>query len=141
MKKILFVFCLSFSLLGFPTEASQKKLNNSERKQLAEAIKVEAYKFTNNPSDYALVLPVEKLVWKMIEGSEGISSCTIPSYDLTRSMEILNATFLKMSAQMEQYQGMPGKYKEQAMAQAESEINGQKAVLGKVLNNVIKYFI
>ena len=105
MKKIFFVFCLSFSLLGFPTEASQKKLNNSERKQLAEAIKVEAYKFANNPSDYALVLPVEKLVWKMIEGSEGISSCTIPSYDLTRSMEILNATFLKMSAQMEQYQG------------------------------------
>ena len=36
---------------------------------------------------------------------------------------------------------MAGKYKEQAMAQAESEINGQKAVLGKVLNNVIKYFI
>jgi hypothetical protein len=88
-----------------------------------------------------LVLPVEKLVWKMIEGSEGISSCSIPSYDLTRSMEILNATFLKMSAQMKQYQGMPGKYKEQAMAQAESEINGQKAVLGKVLNNVIKYCI
>ena len=129
MKKIFFVFCLSFSLLGFPTEASQKKLNNSERKQLAEAIKVEAYKFANNPSDYALVLPVEKLVWKMIEGSEVISSCTIPSYDLTRSMEILNATFLKMSAQMEQYQGMPGKYKKQAMAQAEAEINGQKACL------------
>ena len=42
---------------------------------------------------------------------------------------------------MKQYQGMPGKYKEQAMAQAESEINGQKAVLGKVLNNVIKYCI
>ncbi len=88
-----------------------------------------------------MVLPVEKLVWKMIEGSEGISSCSIPSYDLTRSMEILNATFLKMSAQMKQYQGMPGKYKEQARAQAESEINGQKAVLGKVLNNVIKYCI
>ena len=136
MKKIFFVFCLSFSLLGFPTEASQKKLNNSERKQLAEAIKVEAYKFANNPSDYALVLPVEKLVWKMIEGSEGISSCTIPSYDLTRSMEILNATFLKMSAQMEQYQGMPGKYKKQAMAQAEAEINGQKAVLGLSLIHI-----
>ena len=76
-------------------EASQKNLKSKERKQLAEAIKVEAFKFANNPSDYGLVLPVEKLVWKMIEGSEGISSCTIPSYDLTRSMEILNATFLK----------------------------------------------
>ena len=31
--------------------------------------------------------------------------------------------------------------KEQARAQAESDINGQKAVLGKVLNNVIKYCI
>ena len=141
MKKIIFLFGLSFSLLGFSAEASKKNLNNTERKQLAEAIKVEAYKFADNPSDYGLVLPVENLVWKMIEGSEGISSCTIPSYDLTRSMEILNATFLKMSAQMQQYQGMPGKYKEQAMAQAESEINGQKAVLAKVLNNVIKYFI
>ena len=88
-----------------------------------------------------MVLPVEKLAWKIIEGSEGISSFTIPSYDLTRSMEILNATFLKMSAQMQQYQGIPGKYKKQAMALAESEINGQKAVLGKVLNNVIKYCI
>ena len=141
MKKIIFLFSLSFSLLGFSAEASQKNLNSKERKQLAEAIKVEAYKFADNPSDYELVLSVENLVWKMIEGSEGISSCSIPSYDLTRSMEILNATFLKMSAQMKQYQGMPGKYKEQAMAQAESEINGQKAVLGKVLNNVIKYCI
>ena len=141
MKKIIFLFSLSFSLLGFTAEASQKNLNSKERKQLAEAIKVEAYKFADNPSDYGLVLPVEKLVWKMIEGSEGISSCSIPSYDLTRSMEILNATFLKMSAQMKQYQGMPGKYKEQAMAMAESEINGQKAVLGKVLNNVLKYCI
>ena len=141
MKKIIFLFSLSFSLLSFSSEASQKNLNSKERKQLAEAIKVEAYKFADNPADYGLVLPVEKLVWKMIEGSEGISSCSIPSYDLTRSMEILNATFLKMSAQMKQYQGMPGKYKEQAMAQAESEINGQKAVLGKVLNNVLKYCI
>ena len=141
MKKIIFLFSLNFSLLGFSAEASQKNLNSKERKQLAEAIKVEAYKFADNPADYGLVLPVENLVWKMIEGSEGISSCSIPSYDLTRSMEILNATFLKMSAQMKQYQGMPGKYKEQAMAQAESEINGQKAVLGKVLNNVIKYCI
>ena len=120
MKKIIFLFGLSFSLLGFSVEASQKNLNSTERKQLAEAIKVEAYKFADNPSDYGLVLPVEKLVWKMIEGSEGISSCSIPSYDLTRSMEILNATFLKMSAQMKQYQGMPGKYKEQAIAQTES---------------------
>ena len=141
MKKIIFLFGLSFSLLGFSVEASQKNLNSTERKQLAEAIKVEAYKFADNPSDYGLVLPVENLVWKMIEGSEGISSCTIPSYDLTRSMEILNATFLKMSAQMQQYQGMPGKYKEQAMAMVDSEINGQKAVLGKVLNNVLKYCI
>ena len=141
MKKIIFLFSLIYSLLGFSCGASQKNLNSKERKQLAEAIKVEAYKFADNPSDYGLVLPVEKLVWKMIEGSEGISSCSIPSYDLTRSMEILNATFLKMSAQMKQYQGMPGKYKEQAMAQAESEINGQKAVLGKVLNNVIRYCI
>ena len=141
MKKIIFLFSLIYSLLGFASGASQKNLNSKERKQLAEAIKVEAYKFADNPSDYGLVLPVEKLVWKMIEGSEGISSCSIPSYDLTRSMEILNATFLKMSAQMKQYQGMPGKYKEQAMAQAESEINGQKAVLGKVLNNVIRYCI
>ena len=141
MKKIIFLFSLSFSLLGITAEASQKNLNSKERKQLAEAIKVEAYKFADNPSDYGLVLSVENLVWKMIEGSEGISSCSIPSYDLTRSMEILNATFLKMSAQMKQYQGMPGKYKEQAMAQAESEINGQKALLGKVLNNVIKYCI
>lgn len=141
MKKIIFLFSLNFSLLGFSAEASQKNLNSKERKQLAEAIKVEAYKFADNPSDYGLVLPVENLVWKMIEGSEGISSCSIPSYDLTRSMEILNATFLKMSAQMKQYQGMPGKYKEQAMAMAESEINGQKAVLGKVLNNVLKYCI
>ena len=141
MKKIFFLFSLSFSLLGFSAEASQKNLNSKERKQLAEAIKVEAYKFADNPSDYGLVLAVENLVWKMIEGSEGISSCTIPSYDLTRSMEILNATFLKMSAQMQQYQGMPGKYKEEAMAMVESEINGQKAVLGKVLNNVLKYCI
>ena len=141
MKKIIFLFSLSFSLLGFSAEASQKNLNSKERKQLAEAIKVEAYKFADNPSDYGLVLPVENLVWKMIEGSEGISSCTIPSYDLTRSMEILNATFIKMSAQMQQYQGMPGKYKEEAMAMVESEINGQKAVLGKVLNNVLKYCI
>jgi len=141
MKNIIFLFSLSFSLLGFSAEASKKNLNSTERKQLAEAIKVEAYKFADNPSDYGLVLPVENLVWKMIEGSEGISSCTIPSYDLTRSMEILNATFLKMSAQMQQYQGMPGKYKEQAIAQAESEINGQKAVLGKILNNVLKYCI
>ena len=141
MKKIIILFKISFSLLGFSAEASQKNLNSKERKKLAEAIKVEAYKFADNPSDYGLVLPVEKLVWKMIEGSEGISSCSIPSYDLTRSMEILNATVLKMITQMKQYQGMPGKFKEQAMAQAESEINGQKAVLGKVLNNVIKYCI
>ena len=141
MKNLIFLLFLSISLSGFSLEASQKNLKSKERKQLAEAIKGEAFKFANNPSDYGVVLPVEKLVWKMIEGSEGISSCTIPSYDLTRSMEILNATFLKMSAQMQQYQGMPGKYKEQAMAMAESEINGQKAVLGKVLNNVLKYCI
>ena len=36
---------------------------------------------------------------------------------------------------------MPEKYKKQAMAQGESEINGQKTLLGKVLNNVIKYCI
>ncbi len=141
MKKLIFLAYLSLFLFGFSSEASQKNLKSKERKQLAEAIKVEAYKFANNPSDYSLVLPVEKLVWKMIEGTEGKSSCTIPSYDLTRSMEILNATFIKMSAQIKQYQGMPGngKYKRQAMAQAEGEINGQKAVLNKVLNNVIKY--
>ena len=141
MKKLIFLSYLSLFLFGFSSEASQKNLKSKERKQLAEAIKVEAYKFANNPSDYSLVLPVEKLVWKMIEGTEGKSSCTIPSYDLTRSMEILNATFIKMSAQIKQYQGMPGngKYKRQAMAQAEGEINGQKAVLNKVLNNVIKY--
>ncbi len=132
---------LSLFLLVIPSEASQKNLKSKERKQLAEAIKVEAYKFANKPSDYSLVMPVEKLVWKMIEGTEGKSSCTIPSYDLTRSMEILNATYIKMTAQMKQYQGMPGKYKQQAMAQAEAEINGQKAVLGKILNNVIKYCI
>ncbi len=141
MKKLIFLSYLSLFLFGFSSEASQKNLKSKERKQLAEAIKVEAYKFANNPSDYSLVLPVEKLVWKMIEGTEGKSSCTIPSYDLTRSMEILNATFIKMSAQIKQYQGMPGngKYKRQAMAQAEGEINGQKAVLNKVLNNVIIY--
>ena len=123
MKNLIFLLFMSLSLSGFSLEASQKNLKSKERKQLAEAIKVEAFKFANNPSDYGLVLPVEKLVWKMIEGSEGISTCT------------------KMSAQMQQYQGMPGKYKKQAMAQAEAEINGQKAVLGKVLNNVIKYCI
>ena len=141
MKKLIFLSYLSLFLFGFSSEASQKNLKSKERKQLAEAIKVEAYKFANNPSDYSLVLPVEKLVWKMIEGTEGKSSCTIPSYDLTRSMEILNATYIKMTAQMKQYQGMPGKYKQQAMAQAEAEINGQKAVLGKILNNVIEYCI
>ena len=46
-----------------------------------------------------------------------------------------------MSAQMQQYQRMPGKDKEQAMAMGESEINGQKAVLGKVLSNILKYCI
>ena len=78
MKNLIFLMFLSLSLSGFSLEASQKNLKSKERKQLAEAIKVEAFKFANNPSDYGLVLPVEKLVWKMIEGSEGISSCTIP---------------------------------------------------------------
>jgi len=46
-----------------------------------------------------------------------------------------------MLTQMQQYQGMPGKYKEQAMAMAESERNGHRTVLGKGLNNVLKYCI
>ncbi len=66
----------------------------------------------------------------MIEGTEGKSSCTISSYELTRSREILNATYIKMTVQMKQYQRMQGKNKQKAMAQAKAEINDQKAVFG-----------
>ena len=67
----------------------------------------------------------------MIEGTEGKSSCTISSYELRRSRGILNATYIKMTVQMKQYRGMQGKHKQKAMAQAEAEINDQKAVFGK----------
>ena len=39
MKNLIFLLFLSLSLSGFSSEASQKKLNSKERKQLAEAIK------------------------------------------------------------------------------------------------------
>ena len=59
MKKIIFLFGLSFSLLGFSAEASQKNLNSKERKQLAEAIKVEAYKFADNPSEWWIDITIK----------------------------------------------------------------------------------
>ncbi len=143
MNKFLLSLVALLAISTLEIDASQKNLKTNDRKKLAEAIKIEAYKFANNPSDYSLVISTEKLVWEMIQGTEGKSSCTIPSYDLTRSMEILNATFIKLSTQVDSYKGMPGmgNYKKQAVAQMESEINGQKAGLNKVLNNVIKYCI
>jgi len=108
------------------------------REVLASQIKESAYKFAENPSDYALVTNTEQLNWKMIKISEGLSSCAIPAYDLGVRMEAFNATFVMMQNLMNSFPAnTPKSIVAQSTASVESTLNGQKAAINKVLESVV----
>ena len=112
----------------------------TQREILAEKIKATAYSYAGDPSNYSLVQAVEKDAWKMILMSEGLSSCSLPTYDLVQRMEGFNATYVQMSSLLNSFPAnTPDQIKQQSVAQVEGSLNGQKAAIGKVLENVLKY--
>ena len=107
---------------------------------MAEKIKTTAYSYASDPSNYSLVQAVEKDAWKMIQMSEGFSSCSLPTYYLVQKMEGFNATYIQMKSLMDALpSNIPDQIRQQSVAQTESALNGQKASIGKVLQNVLKY--
>ena len=124
--------------VALPLQAQSVKL--TKREILAEKIKVTAYSYAGDPSNYSLVQAVEKDAWKMILMSEGLSSCSLPTYDLVQRMEGFNATYVQMSSLLNSFPAnTPDQIKQQSVAQVEGSLNGQKAAIGKVLENVLKY--
>ena len=94
----------------------------------------------SDPANYNLVQNVEKEAWKMIRMSEGLSSCALPTYDLVQRLESFNATYIQMKNIMDAYPAnVPDQIKQQAVSQTEATLNGQKAAIAKVLDNVLKY--
>ena len=112
----------------------------SPREILAEKIKTQSYNYANDPANYSLVQAVEKDAWKMIEMSEGLSSCSLPTYHLIVAMEGFNATYIQMSSLLNSFPAnTPDQIKQHSVAQVEGSLNGQKAAIGKVLESVLKY--
>ena len=96
--------------------------------------------YAGDPSNYSLVQAVEEDAWKMIRMSEGLSSCSLPTYDLVQRMEGFNATYVQMSSLLNSLPAnTPDQIKQQSVAPVEVILNGQKAAIGKVLENVMKY--
>jgi hypothetical protein len=135
----VFTAVLSAScLIAFPLRA--QSIKPTQREILAEKIKTTAYSYASDPSDYSLVQAVEKDAWKMIQMSEGFSSCSLPTYDLVQRMEGFNATYIQMKSMLDALpSNIPDQIRQQSVAQTESALNGQKASIGKVLQNVLKY--
>jgi hypothetical protein len=135
----VFTAILSAScLIAFPLRA--QSIKPTQREILAEKIKTTAYSYASDPSDYSLVQAVEKDAWKMIQMSEGFSSCSLPTYDLVQRMEGFNATYIQMKSMLDALpSNIPDQIRQQSVAQTESALNGQKASIGKVLQNVLKY--
>ena len=135
----VFTAVLSAScLVALPMRAQSVK--PTQREILAEKIKTTAYSYAGDPSNYSLVQAVEEDVWKMIRMSEGLSSCSLPTYDLVQRMEGFNATYVQMSSLLNSLPAnTPDQIKQQSVAQVEPILNGQKAAIGKVLENVLKY--
>lgn len=135
----VFAALLSAScLVELPMRAQSVK--PTQREMLAEKIKSTAYSYAGDPSNYGLVQAVEEDAWKMIRLSEGLSSCSLPTYDLVQRMEGFNATYLQMSSLLNSLPpNTPDQIKQQSVAQVEGSLNGQKAAIGKVLENVLKY--
>jgi hypothetical protein len=112
----------------------------SPREVLAAQIKDSAYQFAANPSDYSLATKTEELNWQMIKISEGLSSCAIPAYDLSQRMEGFNATFIQMQNLINSFPpNTPKQVISMSTSQVEATLNGQKAAINKVLENVVKY--
>ena len=112
----------------------------TQREILAAKIKATAYLYAGDPSNYSLVQAVEEDAWKMIRMSEGLSSCSLPTYDLVQRMEGFNATYVQMSSLLNSLPAnTPDQIRQQSVAPVEAILNGQKAAIGKVLENVLKY--
>jgi hypothetical protein len=110
------------------------------REILAAQIKDSAYQFAANPSDYSLVTKTEALNWQMIKISEGLSSCANPTYDLSQRIEGFNATFIQMQNLINSFPpNTPKQVINMSTSQVEANLNGQKAAINKVLENVVKY--
>ena len=135
----VFTAVLSAScLIAFPLRA--QSIKPTQREILAGKIKTTAYSYASDPSNYSLVQAVEKDAWKMIQMSEGFSSCSLPTYDLVQRMEAFNATYIQMKSMLDALpSNIPDQIRQQSVAQTESALNGQKASIGKVLQNVLKY--
>ena len=135
----VFTAVLSAScLVALPMRAQSVK--PTQREILAAKIKATAYLYAGDPSNYSLVQAVEEDVWKMIRMSEGLSSCSLPTYDLVQRMEGFNATYVQMSSLLNSLPAnTPDQIKQQSVAPVEAILNGQKAAIGKVLENVLKY--
>jgi len=132
------VAAVAVSCLAAPAGAQNAK--PTQREVLAGKIKASAFSYANNPADYSLVQAVENEAWKMIRMSEGFSSCALPTYDLVQRLESFNATYVQMKSMMDAYPAnVPDQIKQQAFSQTEEVLNGQKASIAKVLNNVLKY--
>ena len=120
--------------------AGAQNVKPTPREILAVKIKTSAYAYASNPADYGLVQAVEKEAWKMIRMSEGLSSCSLPTYDLVQRLESYNATYIQMRSTMDAYPAnVPDQIKQQAFAQTEGILNGQKAAIAKVLDNFLEY--
>ena len=135
----VFTAVLSAScLVALPMRAQSVK--PTQREILAAKIKATAYLYAGDPSNYSLVQSVEEDAWKMIRMSEGLSSCSLPTYDLVQRMEGFNATYVQMSSLLNSLPAnIPDQIKQQSDAPVEEILNGQKAAIGKVLENVMKY--
>ena len=73
----------------------------------------------------------------MIRISEGLSSCAVPSYDLAQRLEGFNATYIQMKSLLDSLPGnIPAQIKQQSVGPLEAGLNGQKAAIAKVLQNV-----
>lgn len=134
------VLALVATLLGssvLPESVAAQVKKPSQREVLAKQIRDKSYEFAGDPSNYKLVQDVEADAWKMIRISEGLSSCSIPSYDLVQRLEGFNATYIQMKSLLDSFPAnTPAQIKQQSVASVESSLNGQKAAIAKVLQNV-----
>lgn len=131
---------LAATLLGsavFSESVAAQVKKPSQREVLAKQIRDKSYEFAGDPSNYKIVQDVEVDAWKMIRISEGLSSCSIPSYDLVQRLEGFNATYIQMKSLLDSFPAnTPAQIKQQSVASVESSLNGQKAAIAKVLQSV-----
>lgn len=133
----LYLIAPLWSLSIITDSAHAQATKPSQREILAKQIKQKSYEFANDPSNYKLVQEVEAEVWKMIRISEGLSSCAVPSYDLAQRLEGFNATYIQMKSLLDSLPGnIPAQIKQQSVGPLEAGLNGQKAAIAKVLQNV-----